>query len=411
MTITATEIDVALLELQSSYKEENLRDQNKLDLNKDFCKLLDTWLLSGGIEKIAINYKVLRFYFHPDKKALWKEPVIWLNQKLSQEKQDKICFQILEASYIKQLTQDRDVENLRDNIEWQALKTQLQVYYEEAKTDLHKFMFNSLRSLMEELETYCDQVDKVNIKVVSVLLRIFPVVLEVYTAYIFIPELFIIYSTSLFLLTWSTKLQNTQSNGLRRLGNGMSKVGDVSFSITTGSLLHLFRVIYYASNKILLQCNGLSMPTMSPSFWGENQNAKSPALALCYGEYCDEVLEQSKNKSIDKIQTKELKTVLEQFESYLTLNKSQYLHKFRTGYIKSVYINHFVLKVHHLDKLAIPIEDKLILTHKYLDDLKKNNILYSGNAKIVIDAGKNTLELIHMPFFNESEEEDYVLTL
>ncbi|MBI2785475.1 MAG: J domain-containing protein [Legionella longbeachae] len=395
-----------LVSLYSSYDAEkvsylsNLDKEALLRLDADFIKLINKLLLKDGPDKIKIrkNYKRLTVCFHPDRKENFSPEIKWIEQNLSEARNDGACFKTLSVCYQKLFSPEEFKSIKFEDIDSQEdLKRWLETLKINARTFTERSFYTSLLDLLHESTDYFDKVGKIKPKGIRALVSFLPMIFISFGTFVFAEELFVVYALYFALLKSGQYFSRSGSKDLQELGYTLQTFSVVTATTTSTLLVRLVEMTFWASR----QCYDLSLQIgssiLSPLIPGTSnkkfKNKESDENSICM----DLILANKNISTSDNFQTAQLKMIAAPVESYLGLLNQQFFKNWRAGGDKSRALESFLLKMRVIDKDdELPVEEKIEKAYSALDLIKKNPVVYSqgGSTALAVDRAERVIILL-----------------
>ncbi len=377
----------------------NLDKAALLKLDADLTKFINQQLLINGPEKntISKNYKKLTLYFHPDRSHDFLPEVIWLEQNLSQDGKNEVCFKSLSSCYEKLINPEKfkeisfaDINSREDCREW------LENLRSHAQTYTSRNFFDSLINLLDESGGFFDEVGQIKPKGLRTILTFMPMVFVSYGAAIFGQELFAIYALYFLMLKGGQYLERSDTAEMKSIGRTLQEISVITATATTTLMVRLLEMTFWASHQCLdvsLQIGSSILKPLLPAPSKDFQsNHADPGANLCQ----DLILASQNLSEGMQFKTPELKVISAPLEAYLGLNAQQFFGDLRIGRTKRLMVEAFLFKMRVLDAGADPIEAKLIAAQKELDKIKENKKVYAKGGKTAeaVDNAEKAITLL-----------------
>ncbi|HAT1595272.1 TPA: J domain-containing protein [Legionella pneumophila] len=377
------------------YKSQLDKD-TLLRLERDFARFINQQLLIDGPEKekIVKNYKRLTLCFHPDHISGFSPEVLWLENNLSQTKNNGACFKIFGLCYEKLISPEKfknsglgDIKSKDDFKLWlESLRSKATTYSGQSFCD-------SLIDLLDQSSGFFDDTGKIKPKGLRVLLRFIPVVFASYGTFLFAEELFAIYALYFILLKGGQYLESTESSQLKKIGCTLQEISIITATASTTLLVRLLEMTFWASRQFLdvsLQIGSAILKPMLPSSESKEKPEFDTAANLCR----DLILASHNTSEGMQFKTPELKVISAPLESYLGLNAQQFFGDLRIGREKRLKVEAFLFKMRVLDSLPSPLEEKLVEAQKELDKIKKDTKVFTSNTARAVKEAEQVISLL-----------------
>ncbi|KTD06161.1 hypothetical protein Lgra_2938 [Legionella gratiana] len=402
-----------LVSIYTSYDEEKksyLSPLNKeilLRLDADFIRLINKLLLKDGPNKAKIrkNYKALTLYFHPDRAHTFSPETAWIEQNLSEGRNDGACFKTLMLCYEK-LTSPQDFKPIQfDEITTREdLKKWLEMLKNRSRTYTERNFYASLLSLLNESTGYFDEVGKIKLKGIRALISFLPMVFISFGTFVFAEELFAVYALYFALLKSGQFLESSQSKELQKLGETLQKITAVTATATTTLLVRLIEMTFWATRQFYDASLQIGSVLLTPLI-AVSSTAKYPYEEPNEASICKELVLASQNQSnSENFTTPELKMIAAPIESYLGLLEQQFFKNWRAGGAKSRALQAFLLRMRVIDKdTDLKVEDKINAASNMLLLVKQNTNVYveGSNTALAVDRAERVINLLKGTMVNQ----------
>ncbi|BCA95923.1 hypothetical protein TUM19329_22840 [Legionella antarctica] len=369
-----------------------------LKLDADLAKFINQQLLVNGPEKerISKNYKKLSRYFHPDRSPDFLPEVIWLEQNLSQEGKNEVCFKCLSSCYDKLLNPEKfkeisfaDINSRQDCREWlDSLKSTAQTY-------TSRIFFDSLINLLDESGSYFDEAGQIKPNGLKTLLTFMPIIFASYGAVIFGQELLAIYALYFVMLKGGQYLERSEIAEIKSIGRTLQEISVLTATATTTLMVRLLEMTFWATHQCLDVSLQIGSSILKPLLQVPHQDCKSSHADHGVNLGQDLIL-ASKNLS-EGMQFKNpaLKVISAPLEAYLG-NGHQFFGSWRIGWTKRHMVETFLFKMRVLDAGTDSIEAKLIAARKELEKIKANKKVYAKGGKTAeaVDNAEKAITLL-----------------
>jgi hypothetical protein len=376
-----------------------LNENALLGLDRDFCKLINQQLLLNGPqkEKITRQYRKISRYFHPDHGHNFLPEVIWIEQNLSQGRNDGACFKSLLFNYEKLASP----ENFKD-IHFEDIKTDaelrkwLENLRDQSGTYTGRCLYDSLIHLLDQAGGFWDETGHLRPKNLRFLIRFIPMIFVTYGSVIFAEELFAVYALYFLMLKGGQYLEKDSIRELQQVGRTLQDITSITATATTTFMVRLLEMTFWASRQCLditLQIGSVILHPIMPVSPEERETPSESAMNLCRDLICASKIP----KGGKKFQTPELKIISAPIESYSALNAQQFLGNWRAGNAKRIAIEAFLFSLGVLDQLQMPIETKLIEAQKELEKIKKNKEVFNSCTKRAVLESEHVIALLKEP--------------
>jgi hypothetical protein len=401
---------------QNECYSETINEAQRGNLEWRLSRLLFTWLQGNDInllltdelkrEQITKNYNELVTYFTvgEDKKPMAE--IAWLEMTLSNGACNGTCLDLLTSCYQTLITPDNLKQiKLNEHSTRKDLQIWLKGFRENAVTYTERSFYDSLLGLLEQFNGYYDEVGKIKPVGIRALLSFIPMVLVGAGTITFAEQLFAVYALYFILLKSGQFISRSNATELKVVGTALQKVSTVSATATSAILVHLIEMVFFAS----LQCYSATLQvgsaTLSPLLtWGA---AEEPLLQKSIEEELHEARKES-----DMGLTFEhfkLKLIAMPIEARYNALGQQYFLGMRTGNAKRLALQEFLFSMQACDHNPDPIDIKLEFIQELIDQVKKENIVYSpaGKTAEAIDTAERFLHhLQQTESFMQKEESD-----
>ncbi|WP_131794279.1 J domain-containing protein [Fluoribacter gormanii] len=394
-----------LVRIYASYDEEKkcynseLNQEALLRLDADFIKLINKLLLKDGPDKLRIkkNYKKLSLCFHPDLIEKFSPEVKWIENNLSEARNDGACFKTLSLCYGK-LISPQDFKSIKfDEITTRDdLKKWIENLRNTSRTFTERNFYASLMGLLDQSTGYFDEVGKIKPKGIRALISFLPMVFISFGTFVFAEELFAVYALYFALLKGGQYIESSNSKELQKLGTTLQKITVVSATATTTLLVRLLEMTFWASR----QCYEVSLQigsTLLTPLICASPEMKFDA-SMVDENLCRDLILASQNQSVsENFKTPQLKMIAAPIESYLGLLEQQFFRNWRAGGGKYRALDAFLLRMRVIDKDDdLKIEEKIAQTYEALQIVKENPSVYSegGNTALAVDRAERVINLL-----------------
>lgn len=382
-------------------------DQELIQLDLNFNRFFNKLLLADGpdTKKIQSNYKKLSFIFHPDRKMFYSPEVIWLEQSLSEGKNDGACFKILDLCYEK-LTNSQKFKNLyfQDIKNREDLKQWLEQLKAEANTHSRKSFYDSLLGLVNQSGSYFDEVGKIRQQGLRALLISIPILFSTYGAILFAEELFIIYALYFVVLKSGQYLENQQASDLKKIGQVFQEMTRVTATATTTLIVRIVELTFRVSHAVYDTTWQIGSSLFYPMLPSSPSAVHSQDDQFVTISLCKDLILASQNRDQGHLfKTPEMKLVAAPLEAYLGLNKQQYCQRFRLGQDKRIAIESCLFNLRLIDKSEESIEDKLSHAKKEIEKIKQDKTIFNSNMRKAVLQAEQTIQVLSENEVNHSQ--------
>ncbi|WP_115710174.1 J domain-containing protein [Legionella sainthelensi] len=399
-----------LVSIYASYDEEkksylsSLNKENLLRLDADFIRFINKLLLKDGPDKRKIrkNYKAIAVQFHPDHSCTFSPELGWLEQNLSEGRNDGACFKTLMLCYEK-LTSPQDFKPIQfDEITTREdLKKWLEMLKNRSRTYTERNFYASLLGLLDESTSYFDEVGKIKPTGLRALVSFLPMVFISFGTFVFAEELFAVYALYFALLKSGQFLESCQSKELQKLGETLQKISAVTATATTTLLVRLLEMTFWASRQFYDASLQIGSALLTPliAVSSTTQHPEEPSEV----SICKELVLASQNQStVENFRTPELKMIAAPIESYLGLLDQQFFKNWRAGGVKSRSLEAFLLHMRVIDKEGdLEVEEKIKKASERLLLVKQDSNVYNGNTALAVDRADRVISLLKANMANQ----------
>ena len=378
----------------------NLNTETLLRLDADFIKLINKLLLKDGPDKKRIenNYKKLARYFHPDRKDSFIPEVTWLEQNLSEGRNDGSCFKTLRVCFEKLISpQNYKPINFDEISTRDDLKKWLETLKENSRTYTERSFYASLLGLFHESTAYFDDVGQIKPKGLRSLVSFLPMIFISFGTFVFAEELFSVYALYFVLLKGGQYISSSNSRELKKLGSTLQKMSVISATATTTLLVRLIEMTFWASR----QCYDMSLQigsTLLTPLIATDSEKKFQDPADDVVEVCKDLILASQNTSTrEDFKTAQLRMIAAPIESCLGLLEQQFFRSWRIGSEKYRELQAFLLTVRVIDNDdTVSVEDKIARAFSALDLVKKNKAAYVAGSRtaLAVDQAERVINLL-----------------
>ncbi|STY28730.1 Uncharacterised protein [Legionella wadsworthii] len=393
-----------LVSIYASYDKEKNNYQSDLNkeallrLDADFIKLMNKLLLKDGPEKSKIrkNYKSLSLYLHPDLIDKFNPEVKWLEENLSEHRNDGSCFKTLSLCYGK-LTSPQSFKPIQfDEI---TTREDLQKWLENLRNTSRTFternFYVSLLGLLDKSTGYFDEVGKIKPKGLRALISFLPMVFISFGTFVFAEELFAVYALYFALLKSGQYLEGSDSKQLQKLGHTLQSISIVSATATTTLLARLMELTFWASRQFYETSLQIGSTLLTPLLCAPS-DVKEEGIAE--ENLCRELILASQNQgSSATFKTPQLKMIAAPIESCLGLLEQQFFRNWRAGGEKFRALDAFLLRLRVFDKDEdLKVDEKIVKAHEALETIKKNSLVYTegGKTALAVDRASRVISLL-----------------
>lgn len=384
-------------------KTEALHHNEVIALDRDFSKLINQQLLVHGPtkEKITRQYRKLSLYFHPDQVANFSPEVLWIEEQLSEQKNDGACFKSLRFSYEKLTSpeQFKDV-NFSDIKTDAEFKKWLEGLRAQSETYTGRSLYDSLIQLFEQAGGFLDATGTIKPRAIRYLVRSVPMIFVTYGSVLFVEELFAVYSLYFLVLKGGQFLETGTHGEIHEVGKVLKEISIVTATATTTLMVRLLEMTFWASRQcwdVTLQIGSTLISPLAPEARPyKRKSSQAPtetAMNLCR----DLILASKIPTGGMEFKTPELKIIAAPIESYKALNEEQFLGNWRIARGKGIAVKAFLFSMGVLDQLPMPLADKLLEAQKELDKIKRNSEVYSRKTKRAVLAAEHVITLLKEP--------------
>lgn len=378
----------------------NLSKETLLRLDADFIRLLNKLLLKDGPNKESIrkNYKALAVLFHTDRIHTFNPEIAWIEQNLSEDRNNGACFKTLLLCYGK-LTSPQDFKPIQfsEITTREDLKKWLETLKNNSRTYTERNFYASLLGLLNESTGYFDEVGKIKPKGVRALISFLPMIFISFGTFVFAEELFAVYALYFALLKSGQYLETSQYDELRKLGDTLQKISAVTATATTTLLVRLIEMTFWASRQFYDVSLQIGSAILTPLITS-SPNMKCQYDGMDEVSVCKDLVLASQNQSTyDNFTTPELKMIAAPIESYLGLLEQQFFKNWRAGGEKARSLHAFLLRMHVIDKDdALAVEDKINKVAEMLLLVKRDTNVYAegSNTALAVDRAERVISLL-----------------
>lgn len=351
------------------------------------------WLLQGGPEKepTGENYQKFMPFFEAQTNNLLPPEIIWIEYVLSNSTFNGTCSKLLSLNYQK-LISPENFKTIKFNeiVTREDLKKWLEGFKKQAVGYTEQSFYESLINLVNESGAFYDEVGKINIKGIKVLLSFLPMVVVSIGTVAFAEELFAVYALYFVLLKGGQLISKGSAAELKAVGNALQKISTVTATTTTTMLVRLVEMIFFAS----LQCYATTLQLGSVVLAPLTSNASE----LITPESLEQDLinaNQSKHVGI-AFKNYQLKLIASPIEARVGLLAEQYFLSYRVGKSKLHFMKSLLDDMRELDQNSDPIEVKLEGVHDLLDRIKRIKVVYTsgGQTTLAIDKAEGFLRFL-----------------
>lgn len=399
-----------LVSIYASYDEEkksylsSLNKETLLRLDADFIRFINKLLLKDGPDKRKIrkNYKAIAVQFHPDHSCTFSPELGWLEQNLSEGRNDGACFKTLMLCYEK-LTSPQDFKPIQfDEITTREdLKKWLEMLKNRSRTYTERNFYASLLGLLDESTSYFDEVGKIKPTGLRALISFLPMVFISFGTFVFAEELFAVYALYFALLKSGQFLESSQSKELQKLGETLQKISAVTATATTTLLVRLLEMTFWATRQFYDASLQIGSALLTPliAVSSTTQHPEEPNEV----SICKELVLASQNQStVENFKTPELKMIAAPIESYLGLLDQQFFKNWRAGGVKSRSLEAFLLHMRVIDKEGdLEVEEKIKKASERLLLVKQDSNVYNGNTALAVDRADRVISLLKANMANQ----------
>ncbi|KTD54134.1 hypothetical protein Lsai_2956 [Legionella sainthelensi] len=399
-----------LVSIYASYDEEkksylsSLNKETLLRLDADFIRFINKLLLKDGPDKRKIrkNYKAIAVQFHPDHSSSFSPELGWLEQNLSEGRNDGACFKTLMLCYEK-LTSPQDFKPIQfDEITTREdLKKWLEMLKNRSRTYTERNFYASLLGLLDESTSYFDEVGKIKPTGLRALISFLPMVFISFGTFVFAEELFAVYALYFALLKSGQFLESSQSKELQKLGETLQKISAVTATATTTLLVRLLEMTFWATRQFYDASLQIGSALLTPliAVSSPTQHPEEPSEV----SICKELVLASQNQStVENFRTPELKMIAAPIESYLGLLDQQFFKNWRAGGVKSRSLEAFLLHMRVIDKEGdLEVEEKIKKASERLLLVKQDSNVYNGNTALAVDRADRVISLLKANMANQ----------
>ncbi|VEB34311.1 Uncharacterised protein [Legionella sainthelensi] len=399
-----------LVSIYASYDEEkksylsSLNKETLLRLDADFIRFINKLLLKDGPDKRKIrkNYKAIAVQFHPDHSCTFSPELGWLEQNLSEGRNDGACFKTLMLCYEK-LTSPQDFKPIQfDEITTREdLKKWLEMLKNRSRTYTERNFYASLLGLLDESTSYFDEVGKIKPTGLRALISFLPMVFISFGTFVFAEELFAVYALYFALLKSGQFLESSQSKELQKLGETLQKISAVTATATTTLLVRLLEMTFWATRQFYDASLQIGSALLTPliAVSSTTQHPEEPNEV----SICKELVLASQNQStVENFRTPELKMIAAPIESYLGLLDQQFFKNWRAGGVKSRSLEAFLLHMRVIDKEGdLEVEEKIKKASERLLLVKQDSNVYNGNTALAVDRADRVISLLKANMANQ----------
>ena len=366
----------------------------RLDIN--FIQCLNQQLLADGAAKVHIdkNYRKLSLFFHPDKSSDYSPETRWLEQQLSEGRNDGTCFKSLSGCYERLTAPDKfkeiDFSSINSKNDCRQWLEQLKA---KSSTYSSRTLYTSLIDLLDQSSTFFDMTGAIKPRGLKTLISFVPVVIASFGATIVMEELFAIYFLYLVILKSGQRLSQSDLRELRELGQTMQDYTKVTAMVTTTLLVRILELIFWTSRHCLHLTLELSSRFFTPMLaaYVEVEEQSDPEST----NFCsDLILASAHDRSGMHFDTPELKVIAAPLEHYLGLNAQQLFPNWRLGGTKRSQIEVFLFRLRVMDQMPGALDVKLAQAKNLLDNITKDETLCNGTMAKAIGYAQQVIKLL-----------------
>lgn len=384
-----------------------LEKEKRTQLEANFTKWISQKLLTDGASKehIAANYKKLIIYVHTDRKSTFSPALIWLEHQLSDGQNNGACCKILNLCYEK-LTQPakfKEIEFSGINSK-EDCKLWLEQLITNAKSDTHRNLYVHLMRLLDESNNYFDTTGVIKPEALKVLVQFVPATLATFGSILVIEQLLAIYAIYFVILKSGQKLERSNYDELRKMGQAMEHYTSVTALKTTTLLIRIFEMLFWASRQCLAITLEVSSRFFTPLITAAKDEETMDVSALC----TDLTLSGANHQGM-KFDTPELKIIAAPFEKYLILNKQQFFGVFRLGNEKYKMVEAFLFRLRVYDHEATSLETKYTQILNELEKIENNKAVHNGKTAQAVAYVRNIITVLKSPAIDEHLLTDHEL--
>lgn len=361
-------------------------------LDADFVRLMNQLLLRDGPETEAINriYRRLCLKLSFNENESLSPEIKWLEMQLSQGKMNGACMKTVNMCYEKftdaqkfKKIELKDIKSTADCKQW------LNNRKASAKTYSGRSLCDSLIELLDQSGDYFDDAGQIKSSGLQYIVKTIPVLVSTYGIYIFTNEIFAAYVVSALLLKGGKYLQKNDSEGIQQIGIALQNISIITATASTALITKLIEVTFWGSRQCLnagLQISTLFSPALP---------LPSPAetAADVSNNLCSDLI-VVKQKSGILFQHPELAAISEPLRLYIEDNNQQIGRGFRIGQKKFRMIESCLFRLHVLDALSSPLEEKLKKAGEELEAIKRASDVYTSRTATAVDKATAEIEAI-----------------
>ncbi|KTD38573.1 hypothetical protein Lmor_0242 [Legionella moravica] len=372
-----------------------LDKQIVLSLERDFVKVVNQQLLENGPSKESITsqYRKISVKFHPDRHLNYSPEISWLEQILSEGKNDGACFKVLNFCHDKFINPEKfkepkfaDIKTKEDCKVWlDGLKNQSTTYSGRS-------LYESLQDLLDQSGDFFDHAGKIKPTGLRVLIKSIPVIFATYGTFIFAEELFAVYALYLIVLKSGQYLESCHSSELKSIGKTLQELSTITATATTTFMVRLLEMIFWASHQCLDMSLQIGSSLFTPILVSSSRQDSPEDVDA---EMCREMIIASQNMQEGmQLKTPELKVISAPLESYIGLNEQQFFRGLRSGQAKFRALEAFLFRMRILDECSDPIEAKLTQAEEELRKIKDNPEVYNSKTATAVDRASRIIDLL-----------------
>lgn len=379
------------------YTTESLTKTTLLKVDEEFGIIINKYLLldvkTPSKEEIEPNYRKLCIYFHPDKIKEHPE-VMWLEEHLSEGRNNGICFTTLTRCYDQQVNPQKFKEvDINDINTRDEFRVWLESLKNNADTYTMRNFYQSLVTLLDQASGFFDDVGNIKPKALRVLISSLPLLFSTYGAVICSQQLFAVYAFYFLMLKGGQYLERNSSLELKVIGKALQQLSVITATVTTTLLIRLVEMIFWISRQsfdMTLQLGSAILNPLLPA----NPKEKIFANPTEATNLCEELLKASKNLSTGiRFETPELKLLAAPLEHYLQLNGQSFLQSYRIGATKGEEVTKVLTRIQNIDKESVPLEKKLEAVEKELKRIETDPRLFTKRTKEAVKDASEVLAL------------------
>ncbi|MDI1352060.1 MAG: J domain-containing protein [bacterium] len=367
-----------------------------LQLDNNFMKLLNQQLLLDGPEKHQIEkkYRKLSLYFHTDRKPIFLPAVSWLEQQLSEGKNNGICFTTLTSCYERLAEPIKFKEIGFNDIKSKAdCKKWLETLKKKSQTYSGRSLCSSLIDLLDQSSGFFNEAGKIRPQGLNALIQFIPMTFASYATILMSEELLAIYALYFIVLKGGQYLGRSNYIDLKKMGKTLEEVSTITALTTSMLLVRLLQMTFWTSQHCLDMSLRIGSAVLKPIL--SAPESPLPDDAELTAKICQDLILAGKQLSPGMIfNTPQLKVISAPFEKYLRLNEQQFLGNWRLGKEKRLQTEALLFQMRVIDQCSGTLESKLDDVKNKLEQLQENKTVYTHKMAHAVDEAKKIIELL-----------------